>query len=208
MLSVKTRQQYLKNLEFYKGEIDGIEKEKTRKSYKDLQKKYFVRKSDIDGIYGKNTEMLLTNAERIRKYVTNFKLEELKCSCGGRYCTGYPALLNKKLLKNIQKMRNKHGNFSTYKCIKCNWKKLYNKIKNKSLYKWRKQMKNLSLSKKDLANLKELFEENYLILKQTKKEERKTSDNETKLLLKEIRTVHQENLLTIMKLLDEKERIL
>lgn len=69
-------------------------------------------------------------------------------------------------------------------------------------------MEKLSLSKKDLFNLKELFEENYLILKQTKKDERKTNDNKVKLLLKEIRNNHQDNLLTIMKLLDDKERIL
>lgn len=69
-------------------------------------------------------------------------------------------------------------------------------------------MEKLSLSKKDLINLKELFEENYLILKQTKKYERKTTDINIKLLLKEIRNSHQDNLLTIMKLLDDKERIL
>ena len=69
-------------------------------------------------------------------------------------------------------------------------------------------MEKVSLSKKDLMNLKELFEENYLILKQTKRNERITVDNDMKLLLKEIRNTHQDNLLTIMKLLDEKERIL
>ena len=69
-------------------------------------------------------------------------------------------------------------------------------------------MEKISLSKKDLTNLKELFEENYLILKQTKKDERKATDNDIKLLLKEIRNSHQDNLLTIMKIIDEKERIL
>ena len=69
-------------------------------------------------------------------------------------------------------------------------------------------MEKVSLSKKDLMNLKELFEENYLILKQTKKYEKNSVDNNIKLLLKEIRNNHQDNLLTIMKLLDEKERIL
>ena len=69
-------------------------------------------------------------------------------------------------------------------------------------------MEKIALSKKDLINLKELFEENYLILKETKKNEKTTIDNNIKLLLKEIRNNHQDNLLTIMKLLDEKERIL
>ena len=69
-------------------------------------------------------------------------------------------------------------------------------------------MEKVSLSKKDLINLKELFEENYLILKEIKKSERMVTDNSIKLLLKRMRNAHQDNLLTIMKLLDEKERIL
>lgn len=69
-------------------------------------------------------------------------------------------------------------------------------------------MEKVSLSKKDLINLKELFEENYLILKEIKKGERMVTDNSIKLLLKRMRNAHQDNLLTIMKLLDEKERIL
>ena len=44
MLSVKKRQQYLKNLGFYKGKIDGVAGTKTRKAYKDIQTKYFHKK--------------------------------------------------------------------------------------------------------------------------------------------------------------------
>lgn len=69
-------------------------------------------------------------------------------------------------------------------------------------------MEKLNLSLNDLNNLKELFSENYLIIKQTKEYERKTVNNEIKVILKEIRDTHEQNLLTIMKLLDEKERII
>lgn len=69
-------------------------------------------------------------------------------------------------------------------------------------------MKNLTLSPNDLTNLKELFNENYLIIKQTKEYERKTYDKEIKIILKNIRDTHEQNLLTIMKLLDDKERII
>jgi len=69
-------------------------------------------------------------------------------------------------------------------------------------------MEKLNLSPLDLTNLKELFNENYLIIKQTKEYERKTLNNEIKKILKEIRDTHEQNLLIIMKLLDEKERIL
>ncbi len=69
-------------------------------------------------------------------------------------------------------------------------------------------MEKLTLSRTDLTNLKELFNENYLIIKQVKDYKRKTYDQEIKLILKEIRDTHEQNLLTIMKLLDEKERII
>ena len=69
-------------------------------------------------------------------------------------------------------------------------------------------MEKVTLSQEDIINLKELFKENYLIVKQTKEYEKRSQNNKIKLLLKEIRDTHQENLLTIMKLLDEKERII
>ena len=69
-------------------------------------------------------------------------------------------------------------------------------------------MEKINLSPSDLVNLKELFNENYLIIKQTKEYERKTCNNEIKRILKQIRDTHEQNLLTIMKMLDEKERIL
>lgn len=69
-------------------------------------------------------------------------------------------------------------------------------------------MEKLKLSPNDLSCLKELFNENYLIIKQAKEIERNTYSTSNKLILKEIRTIHEQNLLTIMKLIDEKERIL
>lgn len=84
-----------------------------------LQKKYFVRSSDIDGIYGKNTETLLINKERVRLYTKNFKLEEFKCECNGKYCTGYPSLLNIRLLKYIQTMRNRYGVLIITSALRC-----------------------------------------------------------------------------------------
>lgn len=54
MLSIKERQTYLKKYGFYTGKIDGIEGPLTKKAYLALQKKYFVRKMDIDGIYGRH----------------------------------------------------------------------------------------------------------------------------------------------------------
>ena len=106
MLSVKDRQKYLKELGYYKLKIDGIEGKGTKSAYLTLQKKYFP-KSEQDGRYGGNTEKLLINAYRVKKYCTHFKLEEFKCECGGKYCTKYPDTLSITLLKNLEKVRKK-----------------------------------------------------------------------------------------------------
>lgn len=104
---------------FYSGKVDGIEGSLTRGAYKSLQDKYFVRNSDIDGIYGKNTEILLRNAERVRLYTKNFRLNEFVCECNGKYCTGYPSLISIRLLRYIQTLRNRYGVLSITSGLRC-----------------------------------------------------------------------------------------
>lgn len=120
MLGITTRQTYLKDLGFYKGKIDGIEGKLTKEAYLNLQKTYFTRKKDIDGIYGNDTEKLLISAYRVKKYTKNFKLEEFKCHCGGKYCTGYPATLDAQFLKNLQSVRDKFGSTKITSALRCN----------------------------------------------------------------------------------------
>lgn len=109
MLNKRKRQEYLKALGLYNGNIDGIEGAKTKSAYKALQKKYFTRTKDIDGKYGKNTDILLQNAYLVKNNCKSFKLSEFKCGCKGKYCTGYPTVLNEQLLKNLQSVRDKFG---------------------------------------------------------------------------------------------------
>lgn len=108
LLSVKKRQEYLKELNYYKGAIDGKEGKLTKQAYKDLQEDYFTRKSDIDGKYGKNTDILLRSAYNC-KNLKYFKLEEFKCECKGKYCTGYPVELSRDLVVNLDDMRKHYG---------------------------------------------------------------------------------------------------
>lgn len=119
MESVKNRQKYLKKLGYYKGKIDGIEGTQTKKAYKQLQTRYFTRKKDIDGLYGVNTERLLINAYRVKVYTKNFKLEEFRCGCGAKHCTGYHTTLSISLLKNLQKLRNKYGSLTITSALRC-----------------------------------------------------------------------------------------
>ncbi len=69
-------------------------------------------------------------------------------------------------------------------------------------------MENIYLPKKDLDNLNEIFTENYLIIKRVKELERTIYDIKIRELLKKIRDVHEKNLMTILKLLDDKERFI
>lgn len=77
---------------------------------KKLQAKYMERKSDVDGIYGQNTDNLLRHLYNCHKYLNkdNFKPEEFKCECNGRYCCGYPTYMKPAQLTNLQTIRNKY----------------------------------------------------------------------------------------------------
>ena len=112
MLNIKTRQQYLKELGFYTGEVDGIEGSKTKAAYKALQKACFIRSKDIDGVYGTNTDILLQSAYNM-KDIKHFSMAEMRCKCGGKYCAGYPAVINKQLMKNLDYLREKDGHAIT-----------------------------------------------------------------------------------------------
>lgn len=108
MLTIKQRQTKLKAIGMYTGEIDGIEGSKTKAGYKKLQDTYFTRAKDHDGIYGTNTDILLQCAYNMRN-IEHFKLTEMKCKCGGKYCTGYPAVISEQLMKNLDYLREKDG---------------------------------------------------------------------------------------------------
>ena len=69
-------------------------------------------------------------------------------------------------------------------------------------------MENIYLSKKEIDNLEELFNENYLLIKKVKDLEKDIYEENLRILLKKIKNTHEKNLLTIMKLLDEKERFI
>ena len=77
---------------------------------KALQSKYLARKSDADGIYGTNTDNLLRHLYNCHKYLNkdNFKPQEFKCECGGKYCSGYPTYMKPAQLTNLQAIRNKY----------------------------------------------------------------------------------------------------
>lgn len=95
MISISKRKVFFERLDL--GEYNST-------NIKKLQKKY-LRKCDVDGIYGKNTDILLRNLYRTKVYSPHFDLTEFKCECGGKYCTGYPKLLNVQMLLDLEALR-------------------------------------------------------------------------------------------------------
>ena len=74
-----------------------------------LQKKYFTRKKDQDGLYGQNTDYLLRHVYNVKRVCKNFEPQEFKCECGGKYCTGYPVQMKATELYNLQTIRTHYG---------------------------------------------------------------------------------------------------
>lgn len=96
-----------------------------------FQKKAFTKKSEMDGIYGTNTDNALRTWYNVYKYTTNFEPKEFMCDCGGKYCSGYPTYMKKEVLQNIQTIRSHWGKPVTVTCgMRC---KTYNARLNGSI---------------------------------------------------------------------------
>lgn len=94
LLSEEKRKAYFKELglDYNKGSIEA------------LQRKYMVRKTDVDGIYGVNTDNMLRSVRNTLRYTKNFDPKEFRCDCGK--CCGFPSFMKKDELVNLQKIRD------------------------------------------------------------------------------------------------------
>lgn len=113
MLSVKKRQQYLKDAKYYTGEIDG-KMSSIRKAILAMKKDFsdVMSKKEVSTVYTQSFNKLLVNDNRVRRATKNFSLrsdKKLLCQCGGKYCNGAPTYLNEQLLINLQTLRDKYG---------------------------------------------------------------------------------------------------
>lgn len=168
MLSIKNRQKYLKALGFYDGEIDGKWGTKSKDATLRLQKRYFPKKEQ-DGIYGSKTDILLQSAYNCRglKY---FKLEEFKCKCGGKYCTGYPAVVSRSLATKLdQKLRPKYGAMTITSGLRCStWNRMQGGVsgsyhtKGRAVdFQCKESRKGVSARNKIISYCKKIFRYSY-----------------------------------------------
>lgn len=134
----KQRQCLLFYLGYYDGNIDGAWGTLSKTATKTFQKDYGLT---ADGVCGAETEKALKHAvangmpvkkaESATTATTNksgtfwdeikyFKRTEFKCTCGGKYCNGFPVEPDEQLVRILDKVREKYGKpFSPNSAIRC-----------------------------------------------------------------------------------------
>lgn len=112
--------QTLLNKHGYKLTVDGLFGSKTLSAVKSFQKAHGLT---VDGIVGTKTYAKLnskptsssvssssSSASASGGSSAHFKKSEFKCTCGGKYCNGYPAgNTSAKLLNILEKLRAHYG---------------------------------------------------------------------------------------------------
>ena len=104
-------------LGYYKGRIDGKIGNESKRSIKAFQKDYGLT---ADGVVGEKTINALkqaivngmpkkTTTKDWWKDIQYFDKSEFACKCGGKYCKGYPAEMNEKVVKMADKVRKHFG---------------------------------------------------------------------------------------------------
>lgn len=116
-MSNQQKQCLLYYLGYYKGNIDGLWGVKSKKATKAFQKDYGLTADGIAGnktmkalkqaiIYGTPKKETKTDWWKDIKY---FDKSEFACKCGEKYCKGYPAEMNEKVVKVADKVREHFG---------------------------------------------------------------------------------------------------
>lgn len=102
LLTEELRKQYFKALGY--GEYNNT-------NLRRFQKRY-MRPKDVSGVYDTKTDHVLRHVYNVLVYLpkacgrSNFKPEEFKCECGGKYCTGYPTHMKRVELVHLQTIRD------------------------------------------------------------------------------------------------------
>lgn len=115
----KSIKKYLKALGLYDGTINSYVTPVYTKAVKSVQNKYFKRSCDRDGIGGSDTLKLVKTLYNFRG-IKHFKPSEFRCNCG--HCTGYPVVISRRLLLNLDYLREKYGAITITSGLRCKWK--------------------------------------------------------------------------------------
>lgn len=119
-LLTKNRKRIMHDFGYYKGPINTIQDEAYWNAILKVNK-HFLSKKYHSKNYFEATDIVLRNLRAFtRSGCTDFTLEEFKCSCGGRFCSGYPVILKQNLLRNLQSLRDYYNCTITITCgLRC-----------------------------------------------------------------------------------------
>ncbi len=128
-MTVKQIQHLLGYLDYYKSGVDGSYGPQTREAVSKFQEAFGGL--DVDGKAGPQTQKALKHAvafgmpERSEEAevpgtdagstgtfwdgIRHFTREEFKCKCGGKYCNGFPAEPQEKLIRAAELVREHFG---------------------------------------------------------------------------------------------------
>ena len=112
-MTIEQKQHLLAYLGYYTIKVDGIWGKGSVGATQEFQRDYGL---SATGTFDKSTE------DRIKEVIANdekpidfwqgikyFKREEFKCKCGGKYCNGFPAEPEKKLVTVADRVREHFG---------------------------------------------------------------------------------------------------
>lgn len=105
MLNRTERQKALRELGYYKGEINGKWNTETKNAVKNFQDKNMPKRYRDGGKYTSEVDKWIVSALRVKEYAPHFELSDFLCKCKGKYCSGLPEYLDSQLLKNLETIR-------------------------------------------------------------------------------------------------------
>lgn len=119
-LLTKNRKQIMKDHGFYTGPVNTLQDNAYWRAVLKVNQKYLPKRYQTTDYY-EATDIVLRN---LRAFTTvnchSFKLEEFVCGCGGKKCSGYPAVLKQNLLRNLQTLRDYYNQPVTITCgLRC-----------------------------------------------------------------------------------------
>jgi len=108
------KQCLLKYLGYYGGAVDGIFGEASQAATRDFQADYGMPAS---GVFDSATEEMILRAltgaaEKVADFweeVQYFRKDEFRCKCAGKYCCGFPAEPQRKLVALADRVRAHFG---------------------------------------------------------------------------------------------------
>ena len=123
-MTLKQKQALLAYFGYYDGPLDGIWGEGSQQATICFRREY-MEPEDVDGNFGPKTEKrileVIATGEKPKesvqidtapgwwKDIRYFTREEFKCKCGGKYCNGYPAEPDERMVRIADQLRKNLG---------------------------------------------------------------------------------------------------